>query len=158
MIVLDTNVISELMRDRPAQAVLTWLDDQFASTLFVTAVTESEIWTGIAFLPSGRRRRGIEAAAERAFKIFAGRILPFDSEAARTYAMIAVERRASGRPTTQADCQIAAIARCRGAQLATRNVRDFEGTGVSLINPWVKQADSVKADRSPPKLNNGRRG
>jgi len=139
MIVLDTNVISELMRDCPAQTVMSWLDDQFASTLFVTAVTESEIWTGISLLPRGRRRRGIEAAAERAFEVFAGRILPFDSEAARTYAMIAVERRASGRPITQADCQIAAIARCRGARLATRNVRDFEGTGVSLINPWANR-------------------
>lgn len=136
MIVLDTNVISELMRDRPARAVLTWLDDQFASTLFVTTVTEAEIWTGIAFLPRGRRRSGIEAAAARAFEVFAGRILPFDSEAAHTYAMIASERRASGRPITQADCQIAAIARCRGMRLATRNVGDFEGTGVSLINPW----------------------
>jgi predicted nucleic acid-binding protein len=140
MIVLDTNVISELMRDRPARTVLTWLDDQFASTLFITAVTEAEIWTGIAVLPLGRRRRGIGAAADRAFEIFAGRILPFDSDAARAYATIAAERRASGRPITQADCQIAAITRCRGAQLATRNVKDFEGTGVTVINPWADTA------------------
>jgi predicted nucleic acid-binding protein len=99
MIVLDTNVVSEFMRDHPRPEVLAWLDQQLANTLFVTAVTEAEVRSGIALLPSGRRRRGLAAAAERAFGVlFAERILPFDSAAARAYAVIAADRRAAGRP------------------------------------------------------------
>ena len=137
MIVLDTNVVSEFMRDHPRPEVLAWLDQQLANTLFVTAVTEAEVRSGIALLPSGRRRRGLAAAAERAFGVlFAERILPFDSAAAREFAVIAADRRAAGRPISQADCQIAAIARSRGARVATRNVDDFAGCGVEVMNPW----------------------
>ena len=103
----------------------------------MTAVTEAEVRTGIALLPEGRRRRGLAEACERAFgSLFAGRVLPFDSDAARTYAEIAAARRVLGRPVSQADCQIAAIARSRGMAVATRNVRDFEDMGIDIFNPW----------------------
>ena len=138
MVVLDTNVVSELMRDDPHSDVLVWLDDRPTRELFVTAVTEAEVRTGIAFLPEGRRRRGIAEAADRAFGgLFAGRVLPFDSEAARAYAEIAAARRVAGRPVSQADGQIAAIARSRGMAVATRNVRDFDDMGIDIIDPWA---------------------
>lgn len=138
MIVLDTNVVSELMRDEPHAEVLVWLDDRPTRELFVTAVTEAEVRTGIAFLPEDKRRRGIAEAADRVLGgLFAGRVLPFDSGAARVYAEIAAARRTAGRPLSLADGQIAAIACSRGMALATRNVRDFADTGVDLINPWA---------------------
>lgn len=138
MVVLDTNVVSELMQSAPSSKVLAWLDDRPTRELFMTAVTEAEIRTGIAFLPEGGRRRGLAEAAERAFGgLFAGRVLPFDSAAARVYAEIAAARRASGRPLSQTDGQIAAIARSRGMTVATRNVRDFAETGIEVIDPWA---------------------
>ena len=138
MLILDTNVVSELMRERPQSEVLEWIDSQLTDDLHVSAVTEAEVRTGIAILPEGDRRRGLNAAAERTFGVmFAERILPFDSEAAQAYAVIVASRRASGHPIAQADCQIAAIARCRGASIATRNVSDFEGSGIEVINPWA---------------------
>ena len=138
MIVLDTNVISELMRDSPQKAVLTWFNAQSTSSLFVTTVTEAEILTGIALLPDGGRRNGLVESADRVFTaLFAGRILAFDSDAANIYAQIFVQRHAAGRPISQADCQIAAIACSREASIATRNITDFEGIEVALINPWL---------------------
>lgn len=138
MIVLDTDVVSELMRDNPRPSVFAWVNDQLVRNLFVTAVTEAEVRAGIAFLPEGKRRRGLANAAERAFsELFSGRVLPFDGQAARSYAEIAAQRRKAGRPIAQADCQIAAIAHSRGAAVATGNVRDFEGTGIDVIDPWV---------------------
>ena len=137
MIILDTNVVSEFMRERPHPEVLAWLDDQLTSTLFVTAITEAEIRTGVAILSDVQRQREMCAASERAFGVlFAERILPFDSEAARAYAVIAASRRAAGHPISQADCQIAAITRSSGASVATRDVNDFEGCGIEVINPW----------------------
>ena len=137
MIVLDTNVVSELMRNNPHPEVVAWLDDQPTETLFVTAITEAEIRTGIALLPDGGRRRGLTVAAEHFFDVlFAERIMPFDSEAAQSYAEIAASRRAAGRPISQADCQIAAITRSRGALVATRDVGDFVGCGIDVKNPW----------------------
>ena len=137
MFVLDTNVVSELMRDRPDSRVISWLDDQSTSDLCVTAITEAEIRVGIAFLPTGERQRGLAAAAERAFVVlFGGRILPFDSDAAREYAGIASNRRATGRPISQADCMIAAIARSRGASVATRDASGFDECGIDVVNPW----------------------
>ncbi len=138
MIVLDTNVVSEMMRDSPNPEVLNWLDGRPTSELFVTAVTEAEVRTGIVLLPEGRRRRGLAEAAEHAFgSLFAGRVLPFDSGAARSYAEIAAARRAAGRSLPQADGQIAAIARSHGMAVATRNVRDFEDMRIDLFNPWA---------------------
>ncbi|MDE0481255.1 MAG: type II toxin-antitoxin system VapC family toxin [Candidatus Poribacteria bacterium] len=137
MIVLDTNVVSELMRDSPQQTVLAWFGAQPASSLFVTTVTEAEILTGIALLPYGRRRHGLSEAAGRVFAtLFAERILVFDSDAANIYAEIYAQRQTIGRPISQSDCQIAAIARSREAAIATRNVTDFEDVEVELINPW----------------------
>ncbi|MDE0702186.1 MAG: type II toxin-antitoxin system VapC family toxin [Rhodospirillaceae bacterium] len=138
MVVLDTNVVSELMLDTPNSSVLSWVDGVPALELFVTAVTEAEIRTGIAFLPEGARRRNLLYAAERTLGLlFAGRILPFDSAAARTYAEIAAVRRSAGQPIGEADCQITAIARSRAMAVATRNVRDFADTGVEAIDPWT---------------------
>ena len=140
MLVLDTNVVSELMRERPNPDVLRWVDNQLTDNLFVTSVTEAEIRTGIAILPEGERQRGLAASAERLFSVlFSERILPFDSDAAQVYAMLAAERRVAGRPISQSDCQIAAIARCRGASVATRDVDDFEGSGIEVINPWTDE-------------------
>jgi len=137
MFVLDTNVVSELMRGKPSAEVLNWLDRRPTRDLYVTAVTEAEIRAGIAFLPAGARRRGLADAAERTFRsLFASRILPFDSAAAGAFAEIAAARRSAGRPLAQADIQIAAVARCRGMAVATRNVADFAGSGIEVIDPW----------------------
>ena len=141
MFILDTNVVSELMRDAPRARVLAWVDRQPLNSLFVTAVTEAEVRTGIALLPPGERRRGLAAAAERTLGVmFAGRILPFDSEAAREYALIASSRRAAGRPISQGDCQIAAIARSAQTPVATRDASGFEGCGIDVVNPWLMAA------------------
>lgn len=138
MVVLDTNVVSELMRASPGRDVVEWLDGQPTRDLFVASVSEAEIRAGVAVLPEGARRRGLAVAAERAFgNLFAGRVLAFDSSAARAYAEIFATRIAIGRPLSLADGQIAAIARSRGMAVATRNVGDFEGAGVDLVNPWA---------------------
>ena len=137
MVVIDTNIVSELMRAEPSAEALAWMDDRPPRELFVTAVTEAEVRTGIALLPEGRRRRGLAEACERAFgSLFAGRVLPFDSDAARAYAEIVAARRVLGRPVSQADGQIAAIARSRGMAVATRNIRDFEDMGIDVFDPW----------------------
>ena len=137
MFILDTNVVSELMQERPHPTVLEWIDDRLKRDLYVAAVTQAEVLTGIAILPEGKRRQGLAAAADRAFDgIFADRVLPFDRSAAGAYAKITAARRRVGRPISHADCQIAAIAAARGGSVVTRNVRDFEGTGVAVVNPW----------------------
>ena len=138
MFVLDTNVVSELMRERPTPEVLRWIDDQLTSSLFVTSVTEAEIRTGIAILPVGGRRRGLAAAAEQLFGVFfAERILPFDSDAAQAYAALAAERRTAGRPISQLDCQIAAVARANRASIVTRDLDGFEGCELDAVSPWA---------------------
>ena len=137
MIVLDTNVLSELMKPAPAGSVARWVAAQPAMSLHTTSITQAEILHGILLLPSGRRRNALEAAAETMFKEeFDGRILPFGSDAARLYAHIAAERRRVGRPISQFDAQIAAIARSHGAAVATRNVTDYDHCGLKVINPW----------------------
>lgn len=138
MIVLDTNVISELLLPRPTPSVVDWLAEQHAGAIFTTAITEAEILYGIRLLPDGRRRRDLEAAILPIFsEDLAGRVLPFDREAADVYGAIATDRRKIGRPISQFDAQIAAITLSRGAALATRNVYDFESLGLSIINPWT---------------------
>lgn len=137
MFLIDTNVISELMRATPAPSVLSWFSTQDPSTLYLSAVTEAELRTGIAILPAGQRRDGLKAALDATIaEDFEGRILPFDTDAAKTYAEIAAGRRSAGRPIAEADCQIAAIARAAGMPVITRNTRDFEGCGIDVINPW----------------------
>lgn len=143
MIVLDTNVVSELMRPRPSPAVVEWLDTQPADEVAVTAITAAEVFHGIRRLAEGSRRSALEAAAEAMFdEEFAQRILPFDQVAARHYADIVVQRENRGRPISMADARIAALARHHAAALATRNVRDFEELGLELIDPWeLSQSD-----------------
>ncbi|MGQ0546371.1 MAG: type II toxin-antitoxin system VapC family toxin [Betaproteobacteria bacterium] len=137
MIVLDTNVISELMKASPEESVARWAAGEPATSLYTTSITLAEILHGILLLPAGRRRSGLEAAAGAMFsEDFAGRVLAFGADAARPYAGIAVERRRAGRPISHFDAQIAAIARSAGAAIATRNVADYEGCGVKLLNPW----------------------
>ena len=137
MFVLDTNVVSELMRPAPAPAISSWVAERATSSLFLTAVTEAELRFGLAVMPPGKRRDSLRADLERMLDTgFANRILPFDSDAARAYAEIAAGRRGIGRPIGQADGQIAAIARARGMAVATRNVRDFEDMGIDIFNPW----------------------
>ena len=137
MIVLDTNVVSELLRPVPTPRVADWYVGQ-APEAFVSAVTEAELRYGVAIMPGGRRRDRLAATIEGLLeREFSGRILSFNSLAARAYATIAAERRAAGRPIEPADCQIAAIARSLGASVATRDTQGFEGCGVDLINPWT---------------------
>jgi predicted nucleic acid-binding protein len=137
VIVLDTNVLSEMMRPKPDSTVAAWISARPASSLFTTTVTQAEILYGLRLLPSTKRRSRLEAAANEMFVTdFAGRVLPFDQAAAQAYAEIAAARRQAGRPITQFDAQIAAIARSRDAGVATRNVGDFEGCGIGVIDPW----------------------
>jgi predicted nucleic acid-binding protein len=137
MIVLDTNILSETMKPVPAAEVLQWLASQPAARLFTTSISQAEILYGLEIMPKGKRRSALQSAVEAMFEgVFAGRILPFDADAARLFPRIAASRRASGRPVAQADAQIAAIALSRGASLATRNTGDFESCGVTLLNPW----------------------
>lgn len=137
MIVLDTNVVSELIRPQPAVRVVDWVRRQAASSLYVSSISEAELRYGVEVLPEGSRRRKLRVAVEGLLREdFAGRILPFESDAARAYALIAASRRAAGRPISWADCQIAAIARSAGASVATRDTYGFEGCGVDVVNPW----------------------
>jgi predicted nucleic acid-binding protein len=138
MIVLDTNVISEVLRPAPQPAVLHWLAAQPRASLFTTTVTQGEVLYGIRVLSDGKRRRGLWDAVKRIFsEDFAGQVLDFDSDAADMYAEIAASRRMAGKPISQFDAMIVAMARSRGASLATRNVSDFEDCGVDVVNPWT---------------------
>ncbi len=140
MILIDTNVVSELMRADPAAPMLDWFAHQEAADLYLSAVGEAEMRRGAAILQKGRRRERLIAAIDSMIlEDFAGRVLPFDSAAAGAFAAIFADRRAAGRPISFPDCQIAAIARAHGAALATRNARDFEGCGVEIIDPWSER-------------------
>ena len=137
MIIIDTNVVSELLRPVPEPQVEQWLSEQDGRTVYLTAVSEAELRHGLAIMPAGKRRASLTDAVDRILREdLAGRILPFDSDAAQSYAVIAAARRSAGRPIAQADCQIAAIAHSRSAIVATRNTPDFEGCDIDLINPW----------------------
>lgn len=137
MIILDTNVLSELMRPKPSPRVSGWVAKQPATELFTTSITEAEIFFGIELLTQGKRREGLLRAAEEMFaEDLGGRIFGFESDAARLFSTIAAHRRALGRPMSHADAQIAAITKLRQAKLATRNVTDFDDCGIDLVNPW----------------------
>lgn len=137
MIVLDTNVLSELIRPSPAPSVLQWVASRAATTLFTTTITQAEILYGLELLPEGRRREALTVAIDAIFQEdLRDRVLPFDSPAAEAYAAIVAGRRRGGRPISQLDAQIAAIARSREATVATRNVLDFHGCGVEVVDPF----------------------
>ncbi|AMM13032.1 plasmid stabilization protein [Burkholderia sp. PAMC 28687] len=134
MIVLDTNVLSEIMRANPDENVLTWLDSQYAHDLHITSITVSELLYGVARLAHGKRKTALRGAIESMLDgELAGKVLAFDETAARCYAILV----AQGRPISSADAQIAAICHSRDAVLATRNGKDFEATGVAVIDPWT---------------------
>lgn len=138
---LDTNVLSELLRSAPEPAVLDWFSAQPAESLFVSAVTQAEMMLGSRLLPAGKRRDALEAGIAAVFhEDFSGRILPFDSAAVADYVTIATTRRTAGRPISQFDAQIAAIARHRKLKLATRNIADFEHCGLTLVDPWQQRS------------------
>jgi toxin FitB len=137
VIVLDTNVVSELTRRLPAPGVIAWVDSLVASEVAITAITAAELLYGVARLPSGHRQRELAAAVRLLLSgDFRGRVLPFDEAAAERYADIVTGRERLGRPIGVPDAQIAAICRAADATLATRNTDDFEETGIQLINPW----------------------
>jgi hypothetical protein len=137
MTILDTNVVSELMRPAPEAAVLRWIGSQATEDLHITAVTMAEILFGIELISGGRRRDTLRAGAEKMFGVvFADRILTFEDRAARVLSQIASSRRRQGKPMSEFDAQMGAIARVHGATLATRNTYVFEGCGVRLVNPW----------------------
>nr|WP_315226695.1 type II toxin-antitoxin system VapC family toxin [uncultured Limnohabitans sp.] len=140
MIVLDTNVVSELMRPTPNADVLAWLDSQAADALWLNSVVLSELLYGIARMPEGARRAQLAQAVQAMLaEDFAGRVLPFDAEAAAAYADLVATRERQGQPVAMADAQIAAISLVHGASLATPNTKHFEGLGLSLRNPWLSE-------------------
>lgn len=137
MILVDTNVISEFMTSPPDDQVRQWLNRQETSSLFLPAIAVAEITFGLGVMPDGRRRNLLGERFEQFLAlVFAGRILPFDEAEARIYGELRARRQSAGRPISNFDAQIAAIAKSRGLALATRNIRDFEACDVELINPW----------------------
>jgi len=137
MFLIDTNVVSNMMRARPAAEVARWISAQPAELMFTATVCQAEILAGIAILPESRRRRDLEDAAAAMFaEDFADRVLTFDADAAVAYAAIFAARRRMGRPAAIIDLMIAAIAQSQGASVVTRNVSDFEGCGIAVVNPW----------------------
>jgi predicted nucleic acid-binding protein len=141
MIVLDTNVLSALMREPPDASVVAWLDDQPAESVWITSITLFEARLGLALLPGGRRRRTLETAFDRVLeKELESRVLDFDSAAATEAASLAAARHKAGRPVDMRDTQIAGIVLARRATLATRNVRHFADLKVPLVDPWAARA------------------
>ena len=137
MIILDTNILSELMRPSPNMRVVNWLNAEEPLGVTITAITVAEILYGIERLPDGKRKqRFAQLAAEMFEEDFTDRVLPFDEVAAAYYAALVTDSERSGRVIHSADAQIAAICQQHKAQLATRNVKDFEHLGISIIDPW----------------------
>jgi len=136
MILLDTNVVSEAMKPAPDDAVRAWLDEQAAETLYLSSVTIAELMFGIGALPKGKRKDKLADALDGVMKVFADRILPFDVDAARRYADLAVKARAAGKGFPTPDGHIAAIAASKGFAVATRDTSAFDAAGVEVIDPW----------------------
>jgi toxin FitB len=137
MIILDTNVVSELMRPDPAPQVAGWVRHRDRRELCTTSITLAEIRYGIARLPDGRRKQTLLATASDIFRTFEDQVLPVDTAAAEQYAVVASNRERAGKPIGGFDALIAAVCRSRGAALATRNLSDFEGTGIEVMDPWA---------------------
>ncbi len=136
MIVLDTNVVSEAMRNDPHPGVREWLNEQSADTLFLTSVTLAELLFGVSALPAGKRKDLLFKTLDGLMALFGERVLPFDTDAARQYATLAVTARGAGRGFPTPDGYIAAIAASRGFIVASRDVAPFEAAGITVINPW----------------------
>lgn len=141
MILLDTNVLSEMMRPSPEPSVIEWLNQRETVTLYVSTITLAEIGYGLNVLPKGKRRRSLETRFEQFVSAgFEHRIVDFDARAARAYGEVMGHRKRLGRPMGILDGQIAAIARVRDFAVATRNVRDFEGCKLQVLNPFERLA------------------
>ena len=136
MILLDTNVVSEAMKPAPDEAVRAWLDEQAAETLFLSSVTIAELMFGIGAPPEGKRKERLTEALDGAMELFADRVLPFDIDAARRYADLAVKARTAGKGFPTPDGYIAAIAAAKGFAVATRDSSAFEAANVTVIDPW----------------------
>ena len=138
MILLDTNVISEVMQPRPEPAVMAWIDSQDPDELWTCTIVVAEVLSGLDLMPEGKRQQQLREKAEQMFStLFADRIWAFDQAAARAYGAVLKTRKAMGRPIDEMDALIAAIALTNGATLATRNIPDFECCGIPLVNPWL---------------------
>ena len=136
MILLDTNVVSEAIKPEPHASVLAWLDAQAAETLFLSSITAAELLFGIGALPAGKRKNNLAAALEEVLDQFVGRVLHFDTPAARCYADLAVNARAAGRGFPTPDGYIAAIAAAHGFAVASRDTSAFNAAGLTVIDPW----------------------
>lgn len=138
MIILDTNVVSEPLKPSPNAAVLDWLNAQEPQTLFITAINQAELLAGVETMPDGRRRDALaHSLSTQVLALFDGRVLPFDAKAAEVFAELSVEAQRQGNTMGFADCAIASIARAHGFAVATRNVKDFQGAGIEVIDPWA---------------------
>jgi predicted nucleic acid-binding protein len=138
VIVLDTNVISELMRPAPDRRVSAWIGARAANRIYTTALNKAEIMLGVELLPKGRRREALREAAEAMFAdLFATRVVSFDAAASQHYATVVASRIRKGRPIETIDAEICAICRAHGATLATRNVTDFDDCDIDVVNPWL---------------------
>lgn len=137
MILLDTNVVSEPLRPSPDSRAIEWIDAQALETLFLSAITVAELRAGVALLPAGKRRAGLQESLEtRVLPLFAGRVLPFDLGCTKAYAELMAKARASGLAIAGADGYIAAIAAANGLAVASRDTGPFEAAGAAVINPW----------------------
>ena len=136
MIILDTNLVSEPLKPKPDAAVLAWLDRQAPETLYLTTITLAELQAGIAILPAGKRRTALQETMTELVSQFEGRVLSFDQDSVHAFGQVFADTQAAGNPIHFGDCAIAAITIRRGFVLATRNVRDYRGAGIELINPW----------------------
>lgn len=138
MIILDTNVVSEPLKPSPNPVVVDWLNAQAPATLFITSINLAELLAGVETMPPGKRRDALaQALGSQVNVLFEGRVLHFDTRAAQCFAACLAGAQAQGNPVGFADCAIAAIAKTHGFIVATRNMRDFQGTGVDIINPWT---------------------
>ncbi len=137
MIVLDTNVVSETLKPQPDTTVLGWIDAQLAETLYLSSVTVAELMFGVAVLAAGKRRDRLAAAVDGLVRLYEGRVLPFDVEAARSYSVLAVTARTRARGFPVPDGYIAANAASRGFMVASRDASAFEACGLQAINPWT---------------------
>jgi len=137
MILLDTNVVSEPLRQAPDARVTEWIDAQAIETLFLSAITVAELRAGMALLPAGKRRSGLQESLEtRVLPLFAGRVLPFDLGCTQAYAELMAKARATGLAISSADGSVAAVATAKGLTVATRDTGPFKAAGAAVINPW----------------------